>query len=168
MGLRGTPERGVVTIHQHLRHDRGDVLVDPALEQPVLEGLLEGIADGALAVRDAHVEGDLVQALHPGGNLGTTEDEAHLGPVAVPDRDLPPGLDHVGNVTGRLLGGLPLVLHAPVRGIPDQGVAADGDDGDLATCLVGHACPPSSRPAGDRPRGLAGFSASAARTTSWV
>ena len=98
-------------------------LLDAAVEELVLQGLLQLVADGALGVGAAHVEGHLVHALHPVGDLRAAQDEPHLRPVAVADGEVPPAADHVGEVVRRVAQRLLLVLDGLVGGIPDQRVA---------------------------------------------
>src|SRR5664280_625872 len=64
-----------------------------------------------------------------GGQLRASQDEAHLWAVAVPDHDVPPLLDHGGDVLGRLVRRDVLVPHGLVHLVLDQRVAADRYDG---------------------------------------
>ena len=101
------------------------------MEQFVLQGLLEGIADRALAVGTAHIQRDLVHAFHFCGNFRTAQDEADLRSVAVTDGHIPARFDHIGDVVRRLAQRLVLVFHRDVLGVFDQRIAADGNDSNF-------------------------------------
>ena len=64
--------------------------------------------------------------------LVAAQDEADLRAVAVGHDHVPAALDHVGDVLAGLLDCADLRGDVLVLLIQDQGVAADGDDGDLA------------------------------------
>jgi hypothetical protein len=72
-----------------------------------------------------------MHAFYLGGDLGPAQDEAHLRAIAMPDDHFVPGLDHVCDVQAGGLGGFVLIFNCLVRGIFDQGIAADGDDCDF-------------------------------------
>jgi hypothetical protein len=94
------------------------VTVDPEPAEVVLQVLRQRVADRALAVGSADVERDLVQLAS--GELGPPQDEPHLRPVAVADRDVPAVLDHRGDVPAGLAGGNVLVADSLMKPILDQ------------------------------------------------
>jgi AI-2 transport protein TqsA len=102
------------------------------VEELVLQRLLQLVADGALRIRAAHVQGHFVHALNLVRDLRAPQDESHLGTVAVPDGQIPPVRDHLRKVVGGIPQCFLLVLHRLVLHIGDQRVAANGDDGDLS------------------------------------
>ena len=103
IGLVGFLKGRVVAIHQHLGDDRGDVLLDAALEQLVLQRLLQRVADRALRVRAAHVQRNFVHPFDLLRDLGAAQDKTDLRPVAVTDGNVPARFDHVGDVVTRSL-----------------------------------------------------------------
>jgi hypothetical protein len=94
----------------------------------ILQCLLQGIANGALAVSAANIQGHLVHAFDFMGDLGAPQDKTNLRPVAMPDDHIPAGFEHIGDVECRFAGRLILVFHRLVVFIFDQGISADGDD----------------------------------------
>jgi len=122
-------EGGVVGVDFGLGDDGCYRLVDTHVEEDVLQALLESVADGPLRVRAANVQRHFVQLVR--GQFTTAQDEADLRAVAVGHGNVPAGLDHLGDVDGRLIGRVVLVFHRLVLLVLDQGVAADGDDGEF-------------------------------------
>ena len=104
----------------------------------VLQVLLQGISDGALAVGTAHIQRHLVHALCLCGDLGTAQDEPDLRSIAVTDGHVPALCDHLGDVDGGLPGSLVLVFHRLVGLVLDQRIAANSDNGELLFCHVDH------------------------------
>ena len=98
----------------------------------VVQVLLERVANRTLRIRTAGVNRHLV---HPGdlrGDLRAAQDEADLRPVPVPNRHVPPHLDHIGDVMRRLLRRLVLILNALVLLILNQGIAPNRNHGPFA------------------------------------
>ena len=108
-----------------------------------MQGLLQRIADRTLAVGPANVQRYFVQTLYLIGDLRPAEDEAYLRAVAVANRYIPAGFDHIGNVVGGFFSGLVLILDRLVSLIPDKGIAADANHGNFFLFLVhkGPLCP---------------------------
>jgi hypothetical protein len=94
--------------------------MNAAAEKLVLQGLLKGIANGALAVCATHVQRNLVHALDLGSNLGPAEDKADLRTVSMPDGHIPSGLDHVGDMERGFPGSIILVFDRLTLLILDQ------------------------------------------------
>ena len=121
-------EGGVSLINEHLRHDRGNVLVHLTARKLVADGVLQMIADVALAHRAALGEGHIgLDGLGLSGSGHTEVDHADLRAVAVGDDDLvalrdqvDDGLCGLGDESELLVGGVA------------QRVAAQGDDDSLA------------------------------------
>ena len=124
-------EGRIALVHQGLCNDGRCALLDATTVILILKCLLELVADGTLRVCAAHIQRDLVHALHLGGDLRAAQDEANLRPVTVADGQVPAGFDHIGDVVGGLAQGLLLSLHADTLFIFDQGVATDGDDSEF-------------------------------------
>ena len=136
--LAGLLEGRVGLVHQHLGDDGGNALLDAAAVQLVLQRLLQGVADGALAVGPAHIQRHLVHAFYLGGNLRAAQDEAHLRAVAVTDGHVPACLDHVCDVVGGFFCGLVLIFNRLTFLVFDQRVAANSNDGDLSFGFFSH------------------------------
>ena len=137
-GLRRALERGVVGGHLDLRDHRDGVPVHAQPGEVVVEVLLQGVADRALGVRAAHVQGHLVQLV--GGQLGPPQDEADLRTVAVCDGHVPVVADHRGDVPARLPRGDVLVPDGLVVPVLDQRIATDRHDRlPVGHAVAGHA-----------------------------
>ena len=107
-------EGGVILGHQGLGHHGGHALADAPGGQLVADGVLQVIADIALAHGAALGEGHVaLDGAGLGGGGQAQVDHAHLGAVAVGHHYLVAGL---GDQPELLLGGFA------------QGVAAQGDD----------------------------------------
>ena len=124
-------ESRVGLVNQHLGDNGAYILLDPAVEQLVLQCLLQLVTDRPLAVRTAHIQRNFVHTLVLGGNLGPAQDETNLRAIAMPDSDIPPGSDHVCHVTGSLAQRIFLVFNGNMLGITDKRITADGNDGDF-------------------------------------
>ncbi|WP_370559529.1 hypothetical protein [Edwardsiella tarda] len=114
-------------INQRLGHQGDDGLGDAAPRQLVVQRLLEHVADGTLGIADRIIQrdgGDLVA-----GQLGTAQDEANLGAVAMRYHQIPARVDHIGDVPYAFHYGGILIGNTVASLILDQGVTADGDDG---------------------------------------
>ena len=123
-GLGGMLEGGVILGHQGLGHHGGHALADAPGGQLVADGVLQVIADIALAHGAALGEGHVaLDGAGLGGGGQAQVDHAHLGAVAVGHHYLVAGLDQVHNGTGGL-GDQPELLLGGFA----QGVAAQGDD----------------------------------------
>jgi len=134
-GLGGIFEGGIVFVNKHLRHDGSDVFGDAAPPQFVLKVLLQRVANRALRIRAADIEGKFMQPFGFRGDFGTAKDEPDLRAVLVPNGDIPSGFYHSGNVEGGFLRGLVLILHRFVGFVFDEGISANRDDGKF---LFGH------------------------------
>ena len=120
-------EGGVGLINEHLRHDGRDVLVHAAGGELVADGVLQVVADIALAHRAALGEGHVgLDGLGLGGGHAEV-DHADLRAVAVGDDDLVALRDQVDDG----LGGLGDKGELLVGGVA-QRVAAQGDDDSFA------------------------------------
>ena len=111
----------------------------------VLQCLLQLVADSALGVRAADVQRHLVHPLHLVRDLRSPQDEPHLGPIAVPDDEVPPFGDHVSKVVRRVAKRLLLVLDSGMPGVTDQGIAANGDHRHLLCAVHAGSIPPPRR-----------------------
>ena len=122
-GLGGVLEGRVVLVHQNLCHNGGNFLFHSTLGQLVADGVLQMVADVALAhsaaLRERHIGLDGL-GLGSGGH--TKVDHAHLGAVAVGNDDLVALGDQVNNGLCRLGDESELFI----RGIA-QSVAAESD-----------------------------------------
>ena len=120
-GLGGIPEGGVLGIHLHLGEHGGNALLNVPVQQLLPQGVLEVIADVALAHGNAHGQGAGNVLLGVGaGELGHgLLDHAHLGAVAVGHDHLVAALDQISDGPGGLLHRRHLL-----RQIIAQGVAA--------------------------------------------
>ena len=117
-------ESGILGIHLHLRQDGGDGSLHLPVQQLFPDGILQVIADIALAHGGADGHGGYgVRGVLPGEGGHGDIDHAHLGAVAVDDHHLVALLDQVHNGFGR-------VLHSGhlLRQVFAQGIAAQGDD----------------------------------------
>ena len=107
-------EGGVGLVDEHLRDDGGDVLGHAAGGELVADGVLEVIADVALAHGAALGEGHIgLDGLGLGGGGHAEVDHADLGTVAVSDDDLvalrdqvDDGLGGLGDESELLIGGV--------------------------------------------------------------
>ena len=121
-------ESGVSLVDEHLRHDGRDVLVHAAGGELVADGVLQVVADIALAHRAALGEGHVgLDGLGLSGGGHAEVDHADLRAVAVGDDDLvalrdqvDDGLCGLGDEGELLVGGVA------------QRVAAEGDDDSFA------------------------------------
>ena len=132
-GLGGVGEGRVLGVHLHLGKDGGHPLPDAPVQQLLPEGVLQIVADVALAHGHAHRQGagDVFVRLGPGELRHGLLDHAHLGAVAVGEDHLVPVLDEVGDGPGGLLDGGHLLGE-----IIAQGVAAQGDDDALSHLIL--------------------------------
>ena len=89
------------------------------MEQVVLQVLLQGIADGALAIGAAYIQRHFVHPFHLVGNLRPAQDKSHLRPITMADDHIPALCDHISNVLRAFLSRLVLVLDSLVLGILD-------------------------------------------------
>ena len=102
-GLGGMLEGGVSLVDEHLRHDRGNVLVHAAGGELIADGVLQMIADIALAHRAALGEGHVgLDGLGLSGGGHAEVDHADLRAVAVGDDDLVALRDQVDDGLGGL------------------------------------------------------------------
>src|SRR5665811_1357838 len=85
------------------------------------------IPDRPLRICPTCIEGNLMEFVSR--EFGSSENEAHLGPVAMGDRDVPPCTDQFDDVLIGLAGRKVLIFHRAMLGVLDQRVAANGHDG---------------------------------------
>ena len=125
-GLRWILESRVVSRDHRPRHDHGDLTPMPTLQERVVEGLRQQVADLALRLRAQHVEWR--SRYHRGGHLRADRQEAHLRPVPVSDHDFgPTALGKCDQATRRRHEIAPLDLRRTRLAAPNQGVAAEGN-----------------------------------------
>ena len=134
MGLVGCWKAGIVRLHPRLGDDGDALAVDLALEELVVECLLEHEPDAPLGVRHDQIQR---RGMHlVAGQLVAAQDEADLGTVAVGQHHRPARFHHVGYPARRLAHGIPLVRHIRKTIVENQGIAADSDHGDLGIWFV--------------------------------
>ncbi len=122
-GLGGVPERRVLGVHLHLGEDGGHALLDIPVQQLLPQGVLEVIADVALAHGNAHGQGagDILFRIGAGELGHGLLDHAHLGAVSVGHDHLVATLDQVGDGPGGLLYRRHLLRQVIAQGIAAQG-----------------------------------------------
>ena len=117
-------ESGVSLVDEHLRHDGRDVLVHAAGGELVADGVLQVVADVALAHRTALGEGHVgLDGLGLSGGGHAEVDHADLRAVAVGDDDLVALRDQIDDGFGGLGDKGKLLI-----GGAAQRIAAEGDD----------------------------------------
>jgi hypothetical protein len=122
----GLAKAGVVGRNHRPRHDDRDLAPPAALEERVVEGLGQQVADLALGLRAQNVERRRRNDRR--GHLGADRQEADLRAVAVGDHDL--GAAALGQRDETARRGhqvAALDLGGARFAAPDQGVAAQGD-----------------------------------------
>ena len=117
-------EGGVIGVHLHLGQNGGDALDDAPVQKLFPQGILQVIADVALA--HGHADGQGAGNVFFGvraGQFGHGRlDHTHLGAVAVGHHHLVTFFNQVRDGTGSLLHG-----HHLLGKILAQGIAAQGD-----------------------------------------
>ena len=125
--LGGIAEGRVVLIYQICVTMVATFLLILALIEDVLEVLLQGIADCALAVGAAYLQRYLVHPLHRAAISERRRMNPTCGPLPCGQRHIPARLDHVCDVITRFFRRLILIFDAYMLRIFDQRVAADSD-----------------------------------------
>ena len=123
-------EGRIVPVHHDLGDDRGDLFIQGIPPELVDEVLLEHERHAALGHGVADVQG--IRRNLVDGFLHLDEKVPHLGAVAVDDDELIALLDDVNHELGRLAGERHLVLLEPVFVVGQEGVSAEGDEGDFS------------------------------------
>ena len=125
-GLVGLAKAGSSRRDHGPGHDDGDLAVPAALEEGVVEGVGQQVADLALRLRSEHVERRRRHDRR--GHLRPDGEEAHLRTVAVGDDDLrPAALGERDQAPRRRHQVVALDLGRARLAPPYQGVAAEGD-----------------------------------------
>ncbi len=121
-GFARVEEGGIVFIHFHLGHQRGDRLVDATLQQGFAQGVLQVIAD--ITLTQGHTDRHRQMGgfwLVAGRHFECLLDHPHLRPVAVGDHHLVPLGDQVGDGVRRALHRLHLLGQVVAQSVAPQG-----------------------------------------------
>ena len=157
-GLGGVGERGVGGVDLDLGEHGGRSVIDPAVQHLLAQGVLQVVADVALA----HGNADRERARDVLLGVGSRElghgllDHAHLRAVAVRHHDLVALLDEVHDRARRVLDRLHLL-----RQVVAQGVATEGDDDSLRHLM------PSQRKDGAAHKSVSDFCAKRSERTTY-
>src|SRR5690606_17573987 len=126
-------EGWIVGAHFGLSNDRGYRLFKTHFAEEVVQILLKGIANGALAVCATDVEWYFVKSFGLCCYLRTLQDETNLWAVAMRNGHFPAIADHARNMLGRFTGGDILILNRLSGFILYQGITTDRHNGDAFT-----------------------------------
>ena len=139
-GLGGVLERGVCGVDLDLGEDGGHAARDAAALHLLAQGVLQVVADVALAhgATDGQRARDVLLRVGAGELGHGVGNHAHLRAVAVDDDDLVALLDEVNDGAGGVLDRLHLL-----RKVLAKGVSAEGDDDALAHGAISPLAPAS-------------------------
>ncbi len=132
--LRRRLKRGIIRVHENLGNDRGNVAALVQASEDVSHRRLDVVPERTLGVRDAGVEGNHMKMFPR--ELRATENEAHLRPVTVDDRQFVLRGEQRRHVLRRQIGRLVLGRDGHVLRVGDERVASNGDDDLLTHCTL--------------------------------